>query len=577
MKIIFNPHHQLIYKNQKAGGFTKPSAKNNLVSNPQLKKVNTTLLNTYFGISFKGDELKYDPIVKASPVFRPVCNNYDDIDEFAEKYEAKLNSELLNPNIDDINKLISDIKLSTNADEKLILKTLYRLTQFSSYKSWEFMEKATEELELSLPVPVRSNPLNCTFGYIYFKFPSKKDDFSRVSPFFADNIWLNILEKNTGSRNKERVTNQADKVKKLLELNRAKICILDGYDVKASDGKYYSTSFLSGSGYLKSLAIDTIKRIQKGENIENILNKDIVLRLYKLLPESYGNIEIIRTDLTEDITPETILNNLRHPVPDKQYIKNLILKLSEAKLPNDISNMSLSEKQTAIMKYLDNFTYVFSPESLSRSLKKIKEEFDFMEHKSGKKNLYYIPHDIKSNVLINYMYQKANGLDSSSFTFDIEDLTPKNNIIILDDMSISGQSQMQVVKWFHNDILTEDFLNTNFYFYSIISANPKLWTTDANCHTRTLYTAQDAPEKIYKTFTGKECSYLKKFASTYKNGIMGIGMPYMLPDNNSYISATILSPMLYKNTRFSNKGIAHSNLDLPDVIAVTNFDTSDLT
>ncbi len=545
MKIQANPHHQYVYKNHIKGNCAQLPFIYRKDKTCELKKANPSLLNVYFGINFKGKDLGYSPITSTEPAYSPCCNNYNNTDEFADKFEKKLNSELQNPSIEDINKLISEIKLQTGADDKLILETLFRLTQFSSYKSSGIISQTIKDLNLYAPSILKNNNmLNSVFRYIFWEKFDFYSDNSNSFPIFLNSDWLKNI-KNTRNLN---------------EYDYSKFCLLDGFEVKASNGKYYGANFLSGTGYLKSLATDIINRAQKGQaTLDDALNGDIISRTNKLFPDK--KIEIIKANMPDNITSEDILENLKNSAPSREYIKDTIIRLSQITPPNDTSGLSKEERRVAIMKYLDNFTYAFSPESIALALRKIKNELDILEKKSGRKNVYYIPDSSKSNVLINYMFQKVNDVDSNSFVFNMENFSSRDNIIILDDMSVSGLSQVQIRNHLASEMDYTDgisYLDAKFYYYSIISANSKPLQLDSNCISRAMYVTQSSPEKIFKTFTDKECEYLSAFSSRYKNCMTGIAMPYMIPDNDSYISSYILSPILYKNTILSNKGMSHA-------------------
>ena len=136
-----------IYNNFKySNAFSTPKTKETTqVKNIDFANYNLQNLQPYFNIHFKGlepennSDLKFEPITPTRPVYKPSLE-YDDIKTFSSSFVEKIETQLMNPTVEDIEKLIQSIKRKTKAPDELIKEVLYRLTQFSSYDSLKIIE-----------------------------------------------------------------------------------------------------------------------------------------------------------------------------------------------------------------------------------------------------------------------------------------------------------------------------------------------------------------------------------------------------------------------------------------------------
>ena len=162
------------------------------------------------------------------------------------------------------------------------------------------------------------------------------------------------------------------------------------------------------------------------------------------------------------------------------------------------------------------------------------------------------------------MYSKINDVNQSDFVIDEMDIRPDRNIIILDDMSITGQSQEHINDRFSRDLPLNTYLKSKIYHYSILSANTKPIKLNNNWHSLSY---KQAPVLTYEnnfgydgSFSREEINSLFKFCSRYNSGMAAIAFPYIIPDNDSFIASYIYTPILYKSTPNSNKGMRYRNI-----------------
>ena len=213
-------------------------------------------------VSFKGN---YKPVSQTEPNYNLLNCDYCNIDEFAELFAQKVNSQLRTIKPSDVQALCERIQDKTGADFNLIYKVLYQLTLFSGYDTINFLQK------------IADNYLTRSFGI--------KTDYYRSSKCtdISSNVSLSYLAKNKGLitpcenlslknlvvldrillQELEQSKNQKSDFYKAfinnLRQDRIKILNFKGWDVECSDGVYRSCAFLYGTGQLEDLAVDTLQ------------------------------------------------------------------------------------------------------------------------------------------------------------------------------------------------------------------------------------------------------------------------------------------------------------------------------
>ncbi len=527
------------------------SSKKNII-----KASNFNLINFTGYASNSLDDLKYNPITKTAPIYKPI-GDYKNLDIFCEEFSKKLETQLMNPDIKDVKQMILRLSNRTQAPMELILEVLYRLTQFSSYDSISAIEKVMNNEKINFVSGLNSLSINTVLYYLlYLKFELETAINSKYG-IFLDDILLKSFEeaKNNPRLFAENIDYQL--TKELMNSDIAKIIILDGFDVKASNEKYYSAGFLSGSGYLESLALDVIKKVQQGEKLDDVLNQDLIERFKKLYPDFQGEFIIAKKPMPKKITPETILENLKTRSITKEEIKKQLNTLPK----NADDDFDLKTYQRAIMKYLDNFCIIFSPASFQMEMKKANAKLNKLIAKSEKKPVFYIPDKQKSYGIITYMFAKCNNIPAEQTTIFYENIKNNQEIIILDDASISGESIEFCYDFLKNSMPKYIFSSSDICFFPIVT-----------------HTKEDEPYRKYKILTNHKINepnehisagnnssiftqsekyalskYLKK---GFKGGRSGIIFPYLIPDNSPEFIANLFNPYLYKSTISSNKGFA---------------------
>ena len=530
--------------------------------------------------------------------------NYENLKKFSKLYAQKLNAQLMPIEKQDIEKLIDDIKKATNADLKTIKEVLYSLTLFSSYNSLALLEEIFQKEEIS------------RYGLIYFHRDATPPNFSsngcisyiasqkaqlpykngEYGVLILDKTILAQLKKFKNSKNPDDIRTYESIVRQI-KSKQIKVLNLIGWDVKCSDEKYRSANFFSGTGYLKDLTNDIIKRIQKGEKLENILCKNNENVLKDILKEDIGedDIEVIsfpNVDDTKEKSVDDIFENLKIKTFSPEKIENIISLYIDKTYPKDYPK---KDYQIALCKLLDEQSKVYSADSLAYELKLLYAKISsVLKTKGYEKNdiLYCVPDASKSFGLINYMYKRVNEIDEDNIVGMGSYLNTSPNSakakVILDDISASGLTQERTSSLLRNKLLS---FEEPIYYANLITCDSAAQQTHSPLYKgETIYLTKtpdlgalfktrctlselagedidiDDPrnyvneyrkifcEKRFKTITPQDIKILENSLYLgYASSGLSCAFPYMLPDNNNDLASLIFQDILYRNVPEANK------------------------
>ncbi len=536
------------------------------VTSPRL---NCEYYNALFNIKpLSFGNIEHKSISSTKPIYTPCCT-YDDVEEFSEQFANKINSQIQNPSLEDVEKLLSNIKLKTGADEKLIKEVVFRLSQFSTFKSILFLEnelkKRCEYIPHSLSSKIFDETnLSSVFGYLAIKFNLKNKGIPVV---FVDDHSIKQYE--TGE---------------VVPYYDSKIHILDGFDVLTKDGTYRGANFLAGTGHLEALAIDVIEQIQEGRDIEDIMHESLEKRITDFAnsknPQLYKNFraQVIKKPMPANITSNDILNNLLENTLDSDYVKERIREKAKYHTPwHKLKGYGeyyekTKEMETSLMKYLDGFAFAFSAHSLSEIMDKMKSKMDEIEQNTGRKNLYYCPNTEKSYNLISYMFMKNSGTDYERVKHRVSYKDTKGkNTVIFDDSTISGKSQEGSINDLEWELYSGEYdstnpilvLNENLY-YATVAAGQSIKDKSVAfveipdmidlygffCYNKKDKTIEEIKEIAKKSNLDLDDIkiLMEILGCSYRDSKTAIAFPYILPDNNSDFASDILDPLLIDST-----------------------------
>jgi len=559
--------------------YISPLKTNNLNIKPKksesINKTTNKAISVPFGnyyIPFLGNsKYRYTPVSLTKPNYNLLNCNYSNLDEFSDLFANKINSQLTNVNLSDIKALQKRIELKTNADEKLINNVLYQLTLFSNYNAIDFFQEI-------------ANKYNTNVFGVNMEWLSDKPDvssskaidyFSRNKKFITSNntspnnsiiILDNILIKQLKS-SKKSGSNFYKQFIKGLKNNASVILNMKGWDVKCSDGLYRSSAFLYGNGDLENLAVDTIKRIQNGEDIDDVLYSDNKKQLLDLIKDDVEErqIEILDCDISSKQNEHTsydILANLKNKEISadsvKSSLQSMLYKYSKTDMEEKI-------KTPIFSKYLDEMSCVNSFDTINQDLIAI---YDNITEQNGDNVYYLIMEKRKSADLINHLYAHANHVSPDRFVFfNDNDEYFKNRIkdkvpaYVLDDISASGKT---VEKYLRNTKQLRNFQNSpiNFCVINASDSAMKLYNEYPYKPGRLFYIRHinDIENYTGKMLNDNELETIKKtLYSGFWNTALSVAFPYIIPDNCSNLPAEIFDKLLIKSTPNSNKALTYFN------------------
>ena len=347
---------------------------------------------------------------------------------------------------------------------------------------------------------------------------------------------------------------------------------LQGWDVECLDGKYRSANMFCSTLELKKIAIDVIKKIQNGEDIQTVMYGNLIERLQTILDNDVSPNELtVCKDKTnsDSYSKETLFDNLNYKIYTKERIKEKIDKFVEKEFLNPRQIKYLTR---AITKYLDEFSTVYSMDKIALELKQMKEKIvQFAKEKGIKEEeiIYIIPETNKSFGFITRMFAKINQIDPKNISGSIAgNYQDKKLKVVIDDLSISGMTQDRIL----SDAHYRKKKNTPVLYCTLLSCKDAYENENLNKsfdsilymhNLKDLKTLKEIFQKNedIETFgdetdilTPLDYQILELFAYFgWNSSGVSCAMPYMIPDNSSNIGALVLSEILFKNNPRSNK------------------------
>lgn len=546
---------------------------------------------------YSKETLPYNPIASIRPI-KSYIHNYDDLDKFSKLYSEKINSQLLAPSEEDIEKLILRIQKSTKASKTQIREVLYNLTLFSSYKAFDILNEITEKEDIkefgfidrsqkkNYPEDFSSNS---AFDYLINKKRFIDTKSGTKQAYVLDNISLKQLEMYKNSSN-EREKEIYQKFLENIKLDNVVFLSIKGWDIKTINNGYKSANMFSGTGYLEELAVEVIKRINNKENPKKIYYSDFKERLLNILDDEDLKEHIKIVDIEKDakkITNKNILDNIKPPVMSDKYVKAFITSYIDAK-----SLKFPKEKvQEALLKYLDELTNVYSIDSLSLALKKMNRTIESILAREGYKKddiIYAVPESAKSYSLITLMYCQINDINPKNIRpiFDIREEDKYKAKVILDDLSASGTSESKTTFYYRMNYKHDrntfcyapvimcsmaespheraygtsipDEYCFDKYINDMTSVNELSEILKEGIFSSNLSYLQDSLDmligKRYKLLNLEDIKILSDVLySGYSSNALCVLFPYMIPDNSSDLASLLFSTLLYKDNSQTNK------------------------
>lgn len=433
----------------------------------------------------------------------------------------------------DIQKAVTNIEKTTDYSKEEILSTMQKATQFANFRSLDFVIKSLKSNNIGrVGEPTHDTPLtenmfglNRTLNYLII---SKDMETMRGEDYavFIDKNKIEQLQSNKSCK---------DAIKQNKE-NNVKFFLLSGFE----DG----INFLNRT---KDLEETTRKLLAQGDVDKNMLQQTKELGINPI---------IIRNN--QEPTIENIYKQMRPEQMTKEELNATIdANLFERILTPD----ERCDAKSSIIQHLDNALTVYTPESISKSLKDMhKHIIDFNNSKGKNENdiIYVIPLRKKSYNMITHQYQLINNIPQNKITdlinikSDIGTSKLKNKtFVVLDDSTISGESlEERLIRFYNKNPKSLEEQNNNIIIAPIFSTKEGIKRIN-NCIRKNgrenkdiLITEQKEHKPWNENIENKDLLDIAIGDSFYdfynpepqKSCII---FPYMAPDNNSEFAANI--------------------------------------
>ena len=271
--------------------------------------------------------------------------------------------------------------------------------------------------------------------------------------------------------------------------------------------------------------------------------------------------QILKADIVKNPTPEQIAKNVNSIMPDFNKFYNSIKDIPK----NGDVPIELGEKY--VLDYLNTMTEIITPRKYGKYLKDIHAKITEYLHKTNQDtaNVYHIiPNVEKSFAITNYMYRRANNVNSSKSLFVKTnetfgtmipnlDILPKNStLVVMDDYMISGLSMLKE-QFLYDELVRNDSIATigrtlqeksmNIIFAPIISSKAGKFELEnfirqvGRQDKDKVLSAKYMPQFEEKVIYNRERKYNRFQTSTV--------LPYMGPDTNAEEFIPMYEQFLY--------------------------------
>ncbi len=370
------------------------------------------------------------------------------IDNSYEKMKAQVG--IVTP--DDVRGMAYRIskKTGTNTDDVYIAMGI--LSQYSSYRSLKDVRDYLQNDGISLVSNLmpyysdkrtKSSPcLTNVMHYISlrnFDYAKDSSSYTRLNKaLFLDSDLTKLVKEMPESQYQKFYQNYFSK-------DNVKLIYLENFE--------NGYNFLTQKGDFEQF---TIHKIQEAKQISRENNVDFKSALYILLNGKILNeLDLLGINYTKfspkiAYSPEKIADNLNPVIPTKKEFVSIIDKIASDTAKNE---NEYNQNVCSITDFIDNANVVISPKQYNTYLQEMHAELSKYLEKCGKTqdDVYYlIPSKAKSFVLINYQYQKTNGIknpkniyiDASSDDYiNLKNkIKPGSVLLFLDDCTMSGLS-----------------------------------------------------------------------------------------------------------------------------------------
>lgn len=457
----------------------------------------------------------------------------------------------------DVKIMAYNIAKSTGIDVKDVYKTMGRLSVYSNYKSLDILKTYFNQNEIHLIsnilpyfapqnnkgwVPTLTNVMNYIL-HRNFAFAHDRTSYTySKKALFVDSKFLEIIK---SLSNDEREVFYA----KFLKKDNIK--------------EIYVEDFENGYNFLnqgESFEKYTIEILNKAKKLQEINGKDINKNVSLVLNgKNYS--EMKKLGIKPDIikapsssNPKQIAQNLNPIIPERSEIFEILDEITREPFGDKIEN------EKFIIDYLRKFMHPVTPQQYCQHLKSLHSKINkyLKDNNRSLDKVYYLVSSIdKSNILVNYQYQKINNIKNPKMIYfersidnykELRKRLPNDStVIILDDTMISGLSYLRenfVYENIASKMKTSD--NIEFILAPIFATNYGINKVETFMKQKYRYGVDkviydkklpqwdvDHPPKV-SVLSYEESPYMTSFV-----------LPYMGPDSNCEDLIPLYQKFLY--------------------------------
>ena len=484
-------------------------------------------------VNFKSRYIKPTPMLKST---------YNEVKSFYQDYQKSLG----NIPFKDIVQMAKNISKDTGYSKKEVLTVMQKLTQFANMrginKIVEVMNKhqicyignSNYSLEISKNkyMPINSKEI--------YDVVHDKVGLHRTLTYLIDNKHFGTLERvgelKTAYFLDEQKVSQLEKLKKadpdkfnkFKNLKEIKFFTISGWD-----------SGISFIDRTKNLEEETRRVIKYAEEHNLPLDKAVDDPLRKRINALGISPVVISKEGMP--TEQCVYNQVSPETMTEMELFNLIDANADIRAKDIVSLLKIKDNS---IKYLKNNFAIFTPETISASIKNIHQKVLQNAENRGfnpDKILFVEPEPVKSNALLTYMYKKINNIPDEQFANVAEIMNKRVNpagrlVVFIDDCTITGESLKGAIS------TSRDVFKKN---------QDKLFV--CLCGTRDAvenFSNKDNSNLIVEKIINHEPTYKKRLVSIKLNQTVGepdfgegeatcLILPYMSPDTNTEFASNV--------------------------------------
>ena len=443
-------------------------------------------------------------------------------------------------------------------DRELALKTLQKMSQYGNLQSLKnFADSLSAISELTDSKILTDKATNIATSLQYLQKKGSLPEFSQGDKTFIQYLRYNsilVLDEDL----LKRLEADRELVDTIKSLKNVDIVYPEGW---INGNNPFNHSSVQEIRQRTAVILEDAKRIKHDTDysdsraVNEALNAPVLERIKEL--GLTDNLKIVR-------------NSSRVVSPDAEHVAELLapLQIPEKVMLEQLEKIPQSYRQAAL-ELLSRESRVFSTRTLNEVAKKQQQKILKLAKQKGilPKNIYYyVPEYNKSYVMVTMQHQIANSIPGGKIITQLNDVNEFENsmVVILDDVAGSGMSLKDnyhtVKQNYKGNIVVAPTISTNKaedLFKSFARTDNKLTYLPGEIIT----SFRDNP--YFGTLPDNQKILVEKVMGHkgFDNNGLNIAFPYMSPDNNNSMFATLFAPNLLLGGKPAAKNYGWQILD----------------